>query len=63
MNMKAILNPKFEKYTMTVIEDSSIDEYLQALDENYHTTNQTLIENQEELMHTHDLIKEVCKGK
>ena len=61
--MKAIRNPKFQKNVVTVIEDSSNDEDLQAAYESYHTTDQTLGEIQEELMHTPDLIKESCKGK
>ena len=41
MNKKVILNPKFHKDVVTVIEDSSSDEDLQAADESYHTTEQT----------------------
>ena len=44
MNMKAILNPKFEKNVVTIIEDSSSDEDLQVVDEEYHTIDQTLEE-------------------
>ena len=61
--MKAILNPKFQKNVVTIIEDSSNDEYLQAGDEKYHIADQTFGDIQEELMHTPDLIKETCKGK
>ena len=63
MNMKAILNPKFQKDIVTVIEYSSSDEYLQAVDKIYHTKDPTLAKIQEELMHTTDLIKKFCKGK
>ena len=45
--MKAILNPKFQKDGVTIIEDSSIIEDLEVLDEEYHTVYQTLEEIQE----------------
>ena len=61
--MKAILNPKFQKDIVTVIEDSSSDEDVHAANESYHTADQTLAEIQEEFMHTPYLIKDVCKGK
>ena len=61
--MKAILNPKFQKDVVTIIEDSSIYEYLQVVDEEYHTTHQTLEEIQEELRHTPNLFEEACKDK
>ena len=63
MNMKAILNPNFQKDVVTVIEDYSSDEDLQAADKIYHTVDQTLREIQEELMYTPDSIKEASKGK
>ena len=46
-----------------VIKDSSSEEDLQDANKSYHTTDQTLGEIQQELMHTPDLIKEVCKCK
>ena len=42
MKMNSILNPKFKKNVVTIIEDSSSDEYLQVVDEEYHTIDQTL---------------------
>ena len=40
--MKAILNPKFQKDVVTIIEDSSNDEDIQVANEEYHTADQTL---------------------
>ena len=61
--MKAILNPKFQTNVVIIMEDSSSDDDLQVAYKNYHTTDKTLKEIQEELMHTPDLMKETCKGK
>ena len=54
MNMKTILNSKFQKNVVTIIEDSSNDEDIQVANEEYHTIDQTLEEIHEELRHTPD---------
>ena len=54
MNMKAILNSKFQRDVVTIIEDSSNDEDIQVANEEYHTIDQTLEEIHEELRHTPD---------
>ena len=63
--MKAILNSKFQKHVVTVIEYSSSDEDIHVVDEEYHIVDQTLEDIQEELRHTQDFPEEACtyKGK
>ena len=55
VNMKAILNPKFQKNIVIVIEDSYSQENLQATEEAYQEEEQTLAKIQKELMHTPDM--------
>ena len=50
--MKAILNLKFQKDVVIVIEDSSSDEDIQVANEECHAVEQTLAEIQEELRYT-----------
>ena len=46
MNMKAILNPRFQKNTITVIEDSSSEENVQDAEEYFQEEEQTFAEIQ-----------------
>ena len=61
--MKAILNPRFWKNTVTVIEDSSGKENLQAADEYYHEEEKTLAEIRKELLYMPSLSINLYKGK
>ena len=61
--MKAILNSKFQKYNVIVIEDSYNDEDTQVFDEEYHVVDQTLEEIQEELRYTPYMFEEYSKDK
>ena len=61
--MKAILNLKFQKYVVTVIEYSSNDEDIQVANEKYHAMDQTLEYIQEELRYTPYMFEEYSKDK
>ena len=61
--MKAILNSKFQKDCVPIIEDSSINEDLQVVDEEYHTIDQTLEEIEKELKHALEFPEEAYKDK
>ena len=61
--MKAILNSKFQKDVVTIIEDSSNNEYVQGANEEYHTMDQTLEEIEKELKNAPELPEESYKDK
>ena len=61
--MKEILNPKFRKNTVTVIEDSSSEENVHDAEEAYQEEEQNLVEIQKELIHTPYIFNKVWKGK
>ena len=63
MNMKAILNSKFQKDVVIIVEESSSDEDLQGADEEYHTMDQTLEEIEKELKNIRELPTESYKDK
>ena len=58
-----MINPKFRKNIVIVIEESSSEENVQDAEEAYQEEEQTLAKIQKELMHTSDLSKTFCKGK
>ena len=58
--MKAIINPRFRKNTVTVIEYSSSEENAQDAEEYWQEEEKTLVEMQKELLHMPSLQR---KGK
>ena len=72
MNMKVVLDLKFQKVAATIVEYSSINEYLQVVDVKHHIVdqtiehhivNQTLEEIEKELEHALELREEGYKDK
>ena len=63
MNMKVVLDSKFQKDAVPIVEYSLSDEDPQVADIEHHTLDQTLEEIENELDHILELLKEGHKDK